>query len=131
MKKDDFQIGIKFRTSTGEWLVTEVDDFKVMAKPLWRWAPIKNDDDIGSDREHYPENFPAIPFNRKHWPACITVEDGKRAISAKRHKYSRIPCYRCYNDDRQPVGCDLAANPTQHLEPVDLGQVDIQKNQIG
>ena len=86
MKKDDFKIGNKFKTSTGEWLITQLDDFKVMAKPIWRWASIKDDDDRGFDKEYFPENFPAIPFKRKHWPACIKIEDLKQSISSKQYK---------------------------------------------
>ncbi len=71
-----------------------------MAKPLWRWASIKENEDKGFDREHFPQNFPAILFTRKHWPACITVEEWKQPKSSKQYKYNRIPCYRCYNNDR-------------------------------
>jgi hypothetical protein len=99
MKKGDFKVGSKFRTSTGEWLVTQLDDFKVMAKPLWRWAAIKEDEGECFDREHFPKNFPAISFTRKHWPACRTVEERKQSKSSKQYKYNRIPCYRCYNND--------------------------------
>jgi hypothetical protein len=60
MKKVDFKVGRKFRTGTGEWLIIQVDDFKVMAKPLWRWAALKDYDDTGNDKEYFPEDFPAI-----------------------------------------------------------------------
>jgi hypothetical protein len=108
MKKEEFKVGVTFRTSTGEWLVAAVDELNVMAKPLWCWASMKDYEKKDLDRDYFPEDFPTIPFRKKHWPACRTIEEWKQSRCSKQYKNNRISCYRC--------GDNNLAIPTTILE---------------
>lgn len=102
MKKEEFEVGARFYTSTGLWLCTAKSDTEIKATQLWKHT---------MDGKKILKDQPNISFNNRHWPACRKEDLPTQQGEVRK----RIPCFRCYNDDRN-VPCTILSSGFEFVD---------------